>query len=356
MNPPICTICHSTNRPGVKYCSRCGNPLDSRECPHCFQSNRVQARRCRYCGKALLLTGRLPPNSLLAGRYRIEGNIAKSGMGAIYRVSDQRLPGKAWALKEMSESAFTTGELPRAMQMFKQEMQIHAACHHPNLPQISDFFEHEGKFFIVMEFVDGTTLDAILKSQPVSLMPEYVLSWGDQLCGVLSYLHSQNPPIIHRDIKPLNIMLDHTTGLIKLIDFGIARFQRRSQHTGDSGLQKGYGTAGYAPPEQFGSGPIDARADIYALGITLYQLLTRYDPVNATDPFNMPSMRQLEPNMPESIVRVIERATRRRVDERYNSAQEMRWELQAARFTLHAGWVTPPGFPPGAPDGSQSRK
>ncbi len=160
-NLPVCTICHTLNRAGVKYCSRCGNPLGNRTCPHCSGENRVHARRCRHCGKPLILTGHLPRDQMLAGRYRIIQNIARSGMGAIYQVADLRLPGKVWALKEMSESVFTTSELPRAIDMFRQEMQILASCQHPNLPHLGDFFEHEGKSFIVMEFVNGLTLDAL---------------------------------------------------------------------------------------------------------------------------------------------------------------------------------------------------
>ncbi len=329
VNPPICTTCHTANRVGVKYCAHCGNPLESRECPHCNRENRVQAKHCRFCGGPLLLTGRLSRDQLLSGRYRVVRDVAHSGMGAIYQITDEHLPGKIWALKEMSESAFTTDELGHAIQMFRQEMTILALCQHPNLPQIGDFFEHHGKSFIVMEFIQGVTLDALLKSTPGFLAPEQVLGWGVQLCSVLGYLHSQHPSIIHRDIKPLNIMLDQNNGLVKLIDFGIARFQLKSQRLGESGGHKGYGTAGYAPPEQFIGNAIDGRADIYALGVTLYQLLTRYDPVTATNPFILPPMREQNPNIPEAVVRVIEQAIRPQVSERYRSAHEMRRELCA---------------------------
>jgi serine/threonine protein kinase len=161
-----------------------------------------------------------------------------------------------------------------------------ASLEHPNLPRVIETFEEIGKHFLVMEFVAGRTLQNELDITPGFLAEERVRVWARQLLDVMQYLHSQNPPVIYRDLKPANVMLLEGTERIKLIDFGIARFHK----AGKNQDTEAFGTAGYAPPEQYGKGQTDARSDVYALAATLHYLLTKHDP--SLNPFNWLPVRR----------------------------------------------------------------
>lgn len=231
--------------------------------------------------------GNLPMGIVLKRRYRIMRKIAQGGMGAVYESADLTVPsGMRWAIKEMSPATLPANERTQAIADFRREAQMLAALHHPNLPQVVETFEEMGKHFLVMEFIPGRTLlnmsDGTLGFTP----EERVIVWARQLFDVLQYLHSQNPPIVYRDLKPANIMLMEGTERVKLIDFGIARFHK----AGKSRDTEAFGTAGYAPPEQYGKGQTDQRSDIYALAATLHQLITKHDP--SLNPFNwLPASR-----------------------------------------------------------------
>ena len=266
-------------------------------------------------------TGLLPPNFILQGRYVIVGKLGQGGMGAVYKVADQRLGGKILAMKEMSDAAITDPqEKAQAIAAFRREAQLLARLNHPNIPKVTDFFTENRKHYIVMEFVPGETLEDRMARQRVPCSEQEVRQWALQLCEVLSYLHSQSPPIIFRDLKPGNIMLT-PQGQLKLIDFGIARFFKPGK-TGDTQV---IGTPGYSPPEQYGRGQTDARSDIYSLGVVLHHLLTLHDP--ASTPFKLPPVRQLNPAVSPQLEQIITKATQPNIMQRYQNVGEMRQAL-----------------------------
>jgi serine/threonine protein kinase len=299
-------------------------------------------------------TGELLPTQVVAERYVILAKIAQGGMGAIYRAQDKRLPDKVVALKEMTEVAIDPGERQGVLESFNREAELLARLNHPALVKVTDRFQEGERHYMVMEFIDGETLESLLKKQPVCFPEERVLLWAEQLCNLLSYLHMQNPPIIYRDIKPANIMVVAGTDTVKLIDFGIARLYKPGQRKDT--IQ--FGTEGYAPPEQFGKAQTDARADVFALGVTLHELLTGHDP--STQLFSFPPVRQLSPTVSKRVEAAIAKCVEINKDNRPQSMADM-WEVLSGDrptwFHLPTG-QQPSGaqassrIPPGSSQGS----
>jgi hypothetical protein len=219
----------------------------------------------------------------------------------------------------MSLSTVPANERPQAIQNFLAEARILSRLNHPNLPAFTDFFTEGTRHFLVMEFVDGNTLEYLLEANHGPFTERRVLGWARQLCDVLEYLHSQQPPIIFRDLKPGNIMLTRG-GRIKLIDFGIARLFR-SSGAQDTQL---LGTPGFAPPEQYGSAQTDERSDIYSLAMTLFQLMT--DAVNENG-FGLKDVHFSYPHISPPVARVLEKATALKLDERYQGIMVFRRAL-----------------------------
>jgi serine/threonine protein kinase len=267
-------------------------------------------------------TGQIPPQTIVHGRFCVLELIAQGGMGAVYRVADTRLRGKVWALKEMSEKGLGHEERQTAIQQFQQEALMLAALRHLNLPQVIDVFEEWGKHYLVMEYVEGQTLEKLMQGTSHPFSEPRVLAWAEQLCDVLAYLHAQNPPVIYRDLKPANVMEENQTRVLKLIDFGIARFHK----TGKTKDTVAIGTPGYAPPEQYGKGQSDARSDIYALGVVLHQLLTGYDP--SRNPFHLPPACKLNPDVSTHVEQAIARATELDMEDRFPTADAF-WQALA---------------------------
>src|SRR4051794_40102245 len=180
-------------------------------CPACGAALRGQVAYCPSCGATLLgTTGRLSADHLLAGRYRMLRLLARGGMGAVYLAEDTRLSGAQVAVKEMS-GAFTRGDteaFERAVVEFEREAAMLARLRHAHLPRVSDRFEEDGKHFLVMEYIHGLTLRAFIQQAGGRLTLEQALNFADQLCDVLAYLHSQQPSIIYRDLKPTNVMIE----------------------------------------------------------------------------------------------------------------------------------------------------
>jgi serine/threonine protein kinase len=244
----------------------------------------------------LQLVDLLPANHLLKQRYRVLMKIGRGGFGAVYKAADLQFGNRMVAIKEMSQENLTPQELVEATHTFKHEAMLLANLKHPHLPRIHDQFTEAGRWYLVMDYIDGETLeDYMLKVVGGKLSVDKVLSVGVQVCTVLEYLHNLNPPVIFRDLKPANIMLN-AQGHIYLIDFGIARIFKPGQSKDTAAL----GSAGYAAPEQYGKAQTTPRADIYALGATLHELLTGINP--ADSPFNFaplslpkhPAHRELE--------------------------------------------------------------
>ncbi len=314
-----------------------------RTCQYCHTENRADAMYCNHCGAALLAgapsaaassttaaapppprppnaTGRLPMQSQLRGRYLILQLVGQGGMAAVYKATNLRTKAVV-AIKEMSQDGLSATELREALDSFRFEAVTLQRLRHANLPRVYESFSEHTRHYLVMDYIDGKTLEQYQQDAGNGPLPEAdVLRWAKQIASVLSYLHSQHPPIIFRDLKPSNIMLT-TDGQIKLIDFGIARVfaPGRSRDT------QVLGTPGFAPPEQYGKAQTDARADVYAFGCTLYQLLTGYDP--GTTPFNLPPMQSRNPNVSSHVQQAIERATKLDRDQRYPNVEAFAREL-----------------------------
>ncbi len=253
-----CATCGTDNPPQAAFCFACGKPL---------QASAVKANP-NSC------TGLLVANSLLHGRYYIISQVGKGGFGAVYKTEDILLGNRLVAVKEMSQSGLSPQEIATATDAFKREALLLASLSHPGLPHIYDQFFEDGHWYLAMDFIEGETFDEYLhKAVARRLLVEEVLGIGIKLCTVLDYLHTRQPPIIFRDLKPANIMLT-PDGQIYLIDFGIARHFKPGQ-TRDT---MAFGSPGYAPPEQYGKAQTTPRADIYSLGATLHQMLTNSDP------------------------------------------------------------------------------
>ncbi|HEY4000906.1 MAG TPA: serine/threonine-protein kinase [Candidatus Xenobia bacterium] len=236
----------------------------------------------------------LETGTVLQNRYAIDGVVGSGGMGRVYLARQTLLGGRRVALKEV---AFDHGDVETrevALAAFRQEAQTLSALSHPNLVDVKDFFEDEGRVYLVMDFVDGTTLEEIANGHPLPVAQ--VLEYSHELASVLAYLHNSDPPIIFRDLKPANIMQD-TTGHIRVVDFGLAKVL-------DGSPARPYitGTPGYAPIEQLLSLslPADERSDIYGLGATLYFLLTGQTPPHAGSRLDEDALRPPHETVPET--------------------------------------------------------
>ncbi len=239
-------------------------------------------------------------------------------MGAVYKARDLKRQ-TICAVKEMSLSMVPPDERQKAIQNFKDEAKMLWGLNHPNLPSFSGFFTEGQRYFMVMEYVDGSTLEDLLERNAGPFPERRVLGWARQLCDVLEYLHNQNPPIIFRDMKPGNIMLMRT-GRVKLIDFGIARFFRPTSLQDTQLL----GTPGFAPPEQYGKAQTDERADIYSLAMTIFQLLT--NTLSETG-FGLKDVRSTNPRISPSVARALEKATALEPENRYSNVAAFRRAL-----------------------------
>ncbi len=259
----------------------------------------------------------------LQNRYRIVRTLGGGGMGRVYLAYDARLADKPCAIKELLPDPHATpDEQAQAADQFRHEAAILAHLSHPNLPNVYDYFEENGRFYLVMDYIPGETLADRLSRSPKGLPPEEVVAWGIQLCDVLDYLHNQNPPVIFRDMKPANVMIT-PEGTIKLIDFGVARLFDPGKRTDTLKM----GTAGYAPPEQYaGQGQTTPRSDIYALGVTLHELLTGDDPT--THPFTFTPPHRLNPAVSPSLSATVMRAVSLDPADRFPSAKAFRDALE----------------------------
>jgi serine/threonine protein kinase, bacterial len=217
--------------------------------------------------------------SRLSERYRVDAVLGKGGMGAVYLGRLESLGNKPVAIKEMELGEGCDRDQDLAIHQFQREATFLAHLDHPNLVKVTDFFAENGKHYLVMDYVEGETLQQRLERIQRPMTWEELRFWADSLAQVLHYLHSLSPPILFRDLKPANIMIQRD-GRLKLIDFGIARTATPGTET--STFLKGTGTNGFSPIEQYGMGEsTDQRSDIYAYGATLYYLLTGRIPPEA---------------------------------------------------------------------------
>lgn len=271
------------------------------------------------------------PNTILQERYLIIRQIGQGGMGAVYMARDQRLR----SVVALKESFFSDERLRRA---FVREAELLANLHHPALPNVIDHFTEDDRQFLVMQFITGEDLGAMMEVKGGPFSPEEVTAWADQLLDSLDYLHTQEPPVIHRDIKPQNLKLT-TRGQIILLDFGLAKgIAGQMSAFGASRSLLGY-TPNFAPLEQIQGAGTDARSDLYALAATLYYLLTGTVPPDAlmrasslvrgqADPLKPAS--EVNQQVPAAIAAVLYAAMAQNPDERPQTAALMREALRAA--------------------------
>ncbi len=273
----------------------------------------------------------LEPQMLLKDRYRLAGPIGQGGMGAVYRAEDTLLSGRICAVKEIAPEPDVGDELLIQLQeQFRQEASVLARLDHPNLPKVSDYFTQDGREYLVMDYVPGHNLreliDAALQEDHF-LDESEVLDWAIQLCGALAFLHAQDPPVLHRDIKPSNIKL-MPSGLLKLVDFGLVKLLTSDESRTVTVVQ-GQGTAAYTPLEQYGGDDVhtDTRTDIYALGATLYHLLTGRPPATARERFLRPEAlippREINSRISPGVEQVILSALALHPDERPSDVDQL---------------------------------
>lgn len=310
-------------------------------------TRRNRARRCSLVyNRRLMLT----PDTVLQGRYRIVRQLGQGGMGAVYEAIDQRLDTTV-ALKE------TLFADERLRKQFEREARLLARLHHPALPRVSDHFSEGDGQFLVMQFIPGDDLSEMMTRKRGPFPVDQVLTWADQLLDALDYLHTQDPQIVHRDIKPQNLKLT-SRGQIILLDFGLAKGQagEMSRVTTSASIF-GY-TPNYAPLEQIQGLGTDSRSDLYSLGATLYHLMTGVKPPDAltraaalvnTQPDPLARASEANSAIAPEVDHLLSRSMAQNREQRYANAAEMRRDLHGstqAATIVNRGEAKTMLFPP----------
>lgn len=254
--------------------------------------------------------------TVIDGKYEVLREIGRGGMSVVYLAMDTHL-NKQWAVKEIRKKGSGKND-EVVVNSLLAEANMMKRLDHPSLPRIVDIIDNGVTIYVVMDYIEGESLDKILNEYGAQ-SEEMVIGWAKQLCDALGYLHSQKPPIIYRDMKPANVMLK-PEGNIKIIDFGIAR-EYKEQNLADTTV---LGTKGYAPPEQY-SGQTDARSDIFALGMTMHHLLTGVDPRSGEA---YAPVRQWNPELSEGIEIIIDRCVEPAAENRYQSCSDLLYDLE----------------------------
>lgn len=251
--------------------------------------------------------------SYIGDKYKILNVIGRGGMSTVYLAMNERA-NKQWAVKEVRREGVENYEIIR--ESLIRETEMLKKLKHENLPSIVDVLDEGDCILVVMDYIEGVTLDQVMKERGAQSEKD-VINWASQLCNVFMYLHTQKMPIIYRDLKPANIMLK-PDGKIVLIDFGTARYYKEGADHDTTTL----GTKGYAAPEQFGGwGQTDVRTDIYCLGKTLHHLVTGHDPCEP--PYEIYPIRHWDASLSEGLEKIIEKCTQVNPDKRYQSCSEV---------------------------------
>ncbi|HKP88087.1 MAG TPA: protein kinase [Blastocatellia bacterium] len=271
-------------------------------------------------------THQLEPGTLLLDRYSIVNRVGGGGMGSVYQARDKRLADRLCAVKEMIEMFADQAQRAKAVEDFKREAEVLAQLDHPSIPTVFDYFIEGGRYYLVMRYIGGGDLAEQMRLRNGIVDELVATKWAIQICDVLHYIHSQKPPIIYRDLKPANLMLDDKNGRVMLVDFGIARIVRPTEK-GVTAI----GTMGYAPPELF-AGKVEPRSDIYSLGATLFHMLTGSDPQDNPllifDFSKNPRPSQINPAISPDMERILMKTVAHKPEDRYLSALELMRALE----------------------------
>lgn len=254
---------------------------------------------------------------VLQNRWQIIAQLGRGGMGTVYLAEDLRLANRQCVVKKLRDDFFHEEDKEKALAFFQREAVVLSRLQHPNIVHILDYFEEDGGYFLVMDYVDGENLQQMLHARGEPFAEREVLGWSYEIASVLDYLHSHDPPVIYRDLKPSNIMID-SQGMVKVVDFGIAR-----PYIGDTDNTHVV-SAGYSPPEQY-YGAADPRSDIYALGATMHFLLTGHEPVA----LSVSSPRRFNSHVSEATDQIVQHATSQDIRLRQQSAPEIKDQLSA---------------------------
>jgi serine/threonine-protein kinase len=278
------------------------------------------------------MSQQLEPGTFLLDRYSIVHRVGGGGMGSVYQARDKRLADRLCAVKEMIEMFADQSQRAKAVEDFKREAEVLAQLDHPSIPTVFDYFIETGRYYLVMRWIGGGDLAEQMRVRGGVVDEATVCKWAVQICDVLHYIHTQKPPIIYRDLKPANLMLDDKTGRVMLVDFGIARIVRPTEK-GVTAI----GTMGYAPPELF-AGKVEARSDLYSLGATVFHMLTGSDPQDNPllifDFSKNPRPCQINPNISPEMERILMRMVAHKPEDRQASALELMRALEA-----HSGFL-----------------
>ncbi|MGV8119786.1 MAG: serine/threonine protein kinase [Candidatus Xenobiia bacterium LiM19] len=265
--------------------------------------------------------------TIIKGVYEIEDVIGSGAFSFVYRVKDHLHPETTWAMKELSSSLEEHEGAEEAFEQFIREGELLKALNHPSLPKVVDVFGEGKKHYIVMEYVEGQNLQRKLKEKGSAFSFDEILPWMLQLLDILSYLHSLEPPVVFRDLKPSNIMIT-AGGRIKLIDFGIARLFS-PEKVKDTYVM---GTPGFSAPEQYGRAQTDPRSDIYALGATIFYLLTGDDPEQYVFK-DFPPLDRSAAQVPSWFSAAVMRCLERKPEKRFQTALEVKHKLERHRVS-----------------------
>ncbi|HEX4202602.1 MAG TPA: protein kinase, partial [Ktedonobacteraceae bacterium] len=319
-------------------------------CQHCGAANLPGNATCHNCQHALEDVAETPQpinRPILQDRYRLCEQIGTGGYGAVYRAEDLQKNQRTVAIKSINLKGLSSQEIIEATDTYNREVGLLTTLAHPNLPRIYSQFSDTEHWYVAMEFIAGETLEDYfekqrLRSRQPGLPLEEIIDIARQLCDVLHYLHSQQPPIIFRDLKPGNIMLT-PNGKVYLIDFGIARRFTPGKRKDTIPL----GSPGFAAPEQYGKEQTGPQADVYSLGALLHHLFTGHDP--ADNPFSFSSVELAEDALRQQLDLLLVKMVEKDRSKRIQGTEEVKRRLQhlvAIQEALqpqqwHANYATP---------------
>src|SRR5579883_1638026 len=328
-NLMICPHCGTENKQGEHFCTECGAQLVDNSSTVTVTSN----------GGKGPAAGLAPGTSLQQGRYVIVKALGEGGMGSVLLAKDTRLSDKLVVIKVLNPESTDPDKLQEDMRNFEHEVDTLARLNHPLIPDVTDRFEEEKRYYMVMEYVEGENLEDWLERSHKPMGEQDALRYTLEVLDILEYLSKQKPAIVHRDIKPANIIIGKGDKHAHLVDFGIAR--ANVMVAGQRRKTTALGTPGYAPPEQY-QGFADPRSDLYALAATLHHLVTNRDPGEYA-PFQFPPVRTLNPRLSPRLEQILLKALKTNADERYQTAQEMRADLESL-FAGTSGVGTTDGY------------